>query len=287
MSAERVLGEIAALRQHDRQRLADVAHLVLGERHLRALVEDRARRSAAAAPAAAPAPSTRRDPPPCRRRPRPRAPAPRKRRSSGCVACATLLRRNAACSMPGSSTSSTNSAWPRSSRASSLRLIGAPKFRVVMVSAPQPFGGQRTAADDVLVAGAAAKIAGERLADLRLVRLPASRRERPSWSSGCRACNSRTAGRDSRASLPAADADGRRSAASPSTVAICVTVGLRREHQAGAHRGAVEDHRAGAAHAVLAADVSAREQQVVAQEIAQQQCATRPHGGRTCRSPSR
>ncbi len=37
---ERVLGEIAALRQNHRQRFADVTHLVLGERHLRALIED-------------------------------------------------------------------------------------------------------------------------------------------------------------------------------------------------------------------------------------------------------
>ena len=36
------------------------------------------------------------------------------------------LRRKAACSSPGSSTSSTNSAWPRSSRGSSLRVTEAP-----------------------------------------------------------------------------------------------------------------------------------------------------------------
>ena len=39
---KRVLGDIAALCQHDRERLADVAHLVLGERHLRALIENHA-----------------------------------------------------------------------------------------------------------------------------------------------------------------------------------------------------------------------------------------------------
>ena len=39
-----------------------------------------------------------------------------------------------------------------------------------------------------------------------------------------------------------------------------VTVGLRRKHQAGAHGEAVVDHRAGAAHAVLAADMGAGEQ---------------------------
>ena len=45
---ERVLGEMAALRHHHRQGLADMAHLVLGERHLGAQVEgdagDRRRR---------------------------------------------------------------------------------------------------------------------------------------------------------------------------------------------------------------------------------------------------
>ena len=39
--AERILGEVAAVRQHDGERLADMADFVLGERHLRALIEDR------------------------------------------------------------------------------------------------------------------------------------------------------------------------------------------------------------------------------------------------------
>ena len=46
--AERILGEVAALRQNHRQGFADMAHFILGERHLRALVEgnvlDRRRR---------------------------------------------------------------------------------------------------------------------------------------------------------------------------------------------------------------------------------------------------
>ena len=49
-----------------------------------------------------------------------------------------------------------------------------------------------------------------------------------------------------------------------------MAVGLHREHQAGADRRAIEQDRAGAAHAVLAADMGAGEQQFVAQEIAQQ-----------------
>ena len=52
-----------------------------------------------------------------------------------------------------------------------------------------------------------------------------------------------------------------------------VAVGLRREHQAGTNRRAVENDGAGAANAMLATDMGAGEQQVVAQEIAQQQPA--------------
>ena len=124
--------------------------------------------------------------------------------------------------------------------------------------------------DDVLIAGAAAQIAGQRLADLRFVR----RR---------RLVEKRLHGHQ----------DAGRAVAALQAVAIAhrllqrmqmfavgrepldgrdrVAVGLRREHQAGAHGSAVEDHRAGAADAVLAADMRAGEQQIVAQEIAEQQ----------------
>ena len=43
------------------------------------------------------------------------------------------------------------------------------------------------------------------------------------------------------------------------------------KHQAGAHRAAVNNHRAGAADAMLAADMRAGEQEVVPQKVAQQQ----------------
>ena len=66
-----------------------------------------------------------------------------------------------------------------------------------------------------------------------------------------------------------------------------VAVGLRREHQAGAHGSAVEDDRAGAADAVLAADMGAGEQQIVAQEIAQQHPRFDGAPVVACRSPSR
>ena len=48
-----------------------------------------------------------------------------------------------------------------------------------------------------------------------------------------------------------------------------VAVGLHREHQAGSHRFAIEQHRAGAADAVLAAGMGAVEQEILAQRIEQ------------------
>src|SRR5712671_5192454 len=44
---------------------------------------------------------------------------------------------------------------------------------------------------------------------------------------------------------------------------------LHREHQAGAHRHVVEDHRAGPAHAVLAADMGAGLPAIVADRVDQ------------------
>ena len=57
--------------------------------------------------------------------------------------------------------------------------------------------------------------------------------------------------------------------ASPSTVRIGLPLRLHREHQAGAHRLAVEDDGAGAADAVLAADMRAGLAAVVADRIDQ------------------
>ena len=70
--------------------------------------------------------------------------------------------------------------------------------------------------------------------------------------------------------LPAAGAAIRLRSPSPSTVVDVAAVGLHGEHDAGAHRLAVEEHRAGAADAVLAADVRAGQTQLVPQEVAEQ-----------------
>jgi len=50
-----------------------------------------------------------------------------------------------------------------------------------------------------------------------------------------------------------------------------VPVGLHGEHQAGANRLAIEQDRAGAADAVLAADMRAGQSEIVAKKIAEQQ----------------
>src|SRR5438094_9257532 len=50
-----------------------------------------------------------------------------------------------------------------------------------------------------------------------------------------------------------------------------VSIHLDGEHQAGAHRLAVQQHRTGAAHAVLASNVGAGETQLVAQEVGEEQ----------------
>ena len=55
----------------------------------------------------------------------------------------------------------------------------------------------------------------------------------------------------------------------PSMVVIGVPSACAREHQAGAHRDAVEQHGAGAADAVLAAGMGAGEIELVAQAIEQ------------------
>ena len=55
----------------------------------------------------------------------------------------------------------------------------------------------------------------------------------------------------------------------PSMVSHLGAVALHRKHEAAAHHGAVEQHRAGAAHALLAADMAAGQAEIVAQEIDQ------------------
>ena len=263
-----VLGEIAALRQHDRQGLADVAHLAFGERHLRALVEDE--------------PGDRR----WRHEQRPRRPVRAEilRRIDGDDALARPRRGNVDRADRGVGEVAAQES--RMQHAGKLDVVDEQRLtaqqpRVLVASdrsaeiprghgsAPQPFGGQRDRRHDVLVAGAAAKVSGERFADLRLVRLRRLvEKDLHGHQDAGRAIAALEAVTVAHRFLQRMQAVALRR--EPLDRRDRVTIGLRREHQAGTHRGAVEDHRAGSAYAVLAADVSAREQQVMAQEIAQQ-----------------
>src|SRR5258708_20186290 len=84
------------------------------------------------------------------------------------------LRRIAACSTPGGSTSSTNEPIPRSSRGSSLRrtgVIGAGPLARSRASLSH-LGGQTPGFDDVLVTPAATQVAPQRGPDLPARRVP-------------------------------------------------------------------------------------------------------------------
>ena len=125
--------------------------------------------------------------------------------------------------------------------------------------------GEEHALDDALVAGAAADVAGQLLAHLALVGvgLVAQQRERRHHEAG--------------RAEPALEGELSMNAcwsgcsvspsARPSIVVDVAAVGLHREHEARAHRLAVDEHRARAAHAVLAAEVGAGELELLAQEV--------------------
>ena len=121
--------------------------------------------------------------------------------------------------------------------------------------------------EDLLIAGAAAEAAGQRLADLIARRVRVLVEQRLGGDQECRACSSRTARRRGRRRPPAADAGGRRSPAlRPSSRA---PVALDAEHQARQHRLAVEQHGARAALAELAAVLGAAEVQILTQHLEQ------------------
>src|SRR5947208_3134170 len=180
-------------------------------------------------------------------------------------ACACSLRRNATCSIPSSRTSSTKSARPVSSRASSLRRTRLPTSRGWGAT------GQLHRVDDVLVARAAAQVPAQRVADLRIAGgcvVAQERDERHEDAGGAEAALQRVRLAESRLQRVELVRAARREALDGRQLSA---VRLHREHQAGAHRLAVEQHGAGAAHAVLAADVGAGEPQVLAEEVAQDQ----------------
>src|SRR5712692_8906818 len=175
-------------------------------------------------------------------------------------AWACWLRRNATCSRPSSRTSSTKSARPVRSRASSLRRTRWP----ITLGAPGRATGESHGRDDVLVTSAAAQIPGERLADLALVRIGMVAQERDERHEDAR--------RAEAALQPMGLAERRlermqRIARAVRQTLDChdvVPIRLDGEHQAGADRLSIQQHGAGAAHAVLAPDVRAGESQLVA-----------------------
>ena len=140
-------------------------------------------------------------------------------------------------------------------------------------------GGPADGLDDVLVARAPAQVARDRLAGLlgRRVRVVLEvgrdRGDEPRCAEAALqpvALGERLLHRAHRLGVVADALDG----------GDLVGLGRDREHQARAHRLAVDEHGARAAHAVLAADVGAGEAQVVAQEVGQQpprRCLRRPH----------
>ena len=121
------------------------------------------------------------------------------------------------------------------------------------------------------IAGTAAQMA--RTASRAIVFARRPRRLRAATrraTSGCPPCRSRIAERDARGT-PACSTDSRPAPGPDPRPCGSRRPRLHRERQAGARRRAVDLHGAGAAHAMLAADMRAGRAQHMAQEIAEQQ----------------
>ena len=164
--ADRVLGDVAVLGDDERDRLADVVDLVLGQRVLGAAVGQRRvrdqQRQRLGHRAGEVVVGLDR-----RARPRRRAPRRRRCRGSGRARAASAARRRAALLAGSTPTSSTYRPWPRRKRWSSTRWTFWPISLVVMRAPSAPSSAARsTALHDVLVAGAAAQVAGDHVAGL-------------------------------------------------------------------------------------------------------------------------
>src|SRR5467141_3456022 len=139
-------------------------------------------------------------------------------------------------------------------------------------------GGELHRLDDLLIAGAAAQVSADRIADLLFGRIririqQSLGSDQHPWS----AVAALQAVRLAEAVLQ----DAQRSVGFGETLdgGDAVAVRLHRVHEAGTHRLSVEHHRARAADAVLAADVRAGEVKVLAQPVHQRQA--RRHLGRS------
>ena len=123
-------------------------------------------------------------------------------------------------------------------------------------------------ADDLVIAGAAAEVAGKAEADLGLRSGPGCARAAPWRRSGSPACRCRIASAACSRNLRCSGCSSSPSAM-PSMVSISAAFGLGAEHQAGADEPAVDRDAAGAAVAGAAAFLRAGQAQAVAQHVEQ------------------
>src|SRR3990172_1116738 len=191
-------------------------------------------------------------------------------------AWAWSLRKKAACSSPGISTSSTNWACPVSKRGSSFRstrcpmsflvtdlLLGSPRdgWKVspsrggLLMCGLHVLGGQPHGVDDVLVAGAAAQVSGKAFADLFLARVGVPGQEGHHRGQDPRRAESALHA----VRLPKGLLDWVQLVDGAQTFdrGDAVPVRLNGKEQTGADRLPVEEDGAGPAHAVLAAHMGA------------------------------
>src|ERR1051325_3096724 len=190
-------------------------------------------------------------------------------------ACASLERTKATSSIPGSAMSSTKRPRPRRIAGSSMRLTDEPRYREPMSALPAqaPPGAQRRL-DDGGIAGAAAEVAGNRIAHLLFGRVG-----RLAQEGGQRGQHARRAEPALQAMLfperLLQHAEGAVRCSEPLGGHELAAVGLHREHDAGAHRLAVEQHGACAAYAVLATEMRSGEPQLAAKEVGEMQARLR------------
>src|SRR6266545_6992973 len=188
-------------------------------------------------------------------------------------ACAYGERRTATWAMPGSFRSSTYFAAPVMKTGSSTRLMRAPMTLVVCSSScvvmASPHSRRVDGLDDVLVAGAAAEVALEPAPDLGVGQPVAVRAQQLDAGHDH---PRRTEAALQRVMLPERLLQGMQLAVrgEPFDRRDLAAVGLDGEHGARLHREPVEVDGAGAADRRVAADLRAREREVVAEEVDEQ-----------------
>ena len=153
---------------------------------------------------------------------------------------------------PSSLTGEAPTAWPAGGRRRSRRLEVRSAMR------------RHHRIDDLAVARAAAQDAAERVLHLFLARVRIAFEERGGGDQHARRADAALGRAMARGTTPAAPTAGHRP--SPSTVRTVRTFDRRGRHQAGADRLAVEQDRAGAAIAGVAADLGAGQPEFVAQD---------------------